>query len=89
MLQPVHWWMNNHIKDGKKGFNLDEYASRSLRYQYNKMKDVVEQDKGWRNASQFLYLDSQKCKTYYRGKSQNNRMGRVCNGYSGSKIPHR
>lgn len=45
MLQPVHWWMNNHIKDGKKGFNLDEYASRSLRYQYNKMKDVVEQIK--------------------------------------------
>ena len=43
MLQPVHWWMNNHIKDGKKGLNFDEYTSRSLRFQYHKMEDVIEQ----------------------------------------------
>lgn len=42
-IQPVHWWMNDHINEGKKGLNLDEYTSRSLRYQYNKMGDVIEQ----------------------------------------------
>jgi hypothetical protein len=44
-IQPVDWWMNGHIKDGKRGMNLDEYTSRSLRFQYNKMKDVIEQVK--------------------------------------------
>ena len=44
-FQPVHWWLNKHIKEGKKGFNIDEYTSRNLRYQYNKMEDVVEQIK--------------------------------------------
>lgn len=44
-IQPVDWWMNGHIKNGKKGMNLDEYTSRSLRFQYNKMKDVIEQVK--------------------------------------------
>lgn len=45
MLQPVHWWMNNHINDGKKGLNLDDYTSRPLRYQYHKMEDIIEQIK--------------------------------------------
>jgi hypothetical protein len=42
-LQPVHWWLDNHIREGKKGLNFDEYTSRNLRYQYHKMEDVVEQ----------------------------------------------
>ena len=41
-IQPVDWWMTGHIKDGKKGLNLDEYTNRSLRFQYNKMKEVVD-----------------------------------------------
>ena len=44
-IQPVDWWLENHIKDGKRELNLDEYASKSLRYQYNKMKEVIEQVK--------------------------------------------
>lgn len=45
-IQPVDWWMAGHIHKGKRGMNLDEYTSRSLRFQYNKMKDVIEQVKG-------------------------------------------
>src|SRR5204863_5302628 len=41
-IQPVDWWLTNHIKEGKKGLNLDEYTNRSLRFQYNKMKEVVD-----------------------------------------------
>lgn len=44
-IQPVDWWLENHIKDGKRELNLDEYASKSLRYQYNKMKEVIDQVK--------------------------------------------
>ena len=42
-IQPVDWWMNGHIKKGKKGLNLDEYTNRRLRYQYRKMEDIIEQ----------------------------------------------
>lgn len=44
-IQPVDWWMNGHIKKGKKGMNLDEYTNKRLRYQYHKMEDFVEQVK--------------------------------------------
>lgn len=44
-IQPVHWFMNKHIVEGKRKFNLDEYTNRSLRYQYNKLEDILEQMK--------------------------------------------
>ena len=44
-IQPVDWWMNNHVKDGKKHLNFDEYTNRNLRHQYHKMEEVAEQVK--------------------------------------------
>lgn len=44
-IQPVNWWMNDHVKDGKKHLNLDDYAGRSLRYQYHKLEEIEEQIK--------------------------------------------
>ncbi len=44
-IQPVHWWMNNHIIDGKKELNFDDYKDRSLRFQYHKMEEIAEQVK--------------------------------------------
>src|SRR5688572_12716605 len=41
-LQPVHWWMNNYILEGKKELNFDDYANRSLRFQYHKMEEIAE-----------------------------------------------
>ena len=41
-IQPVHWWLNNHIQDGKIGINFDEYTNKNLRFQYHKMEDVIE-----------------------------------------------
>jgi hypothetical protein len=41
-LQPVHWWLNDHIKEGKKGINYDEYINKSLRYQFHKMEETIE-----------------------------------------------
>lgn len=44
-LQPVDWWMNDHVVDGKKEINFDEYTNRPARYQYRKMEEVIEQVK--------------------------------------------
>jgi hypothetical protein len=41
-IQPVHWWLDGHINDGKKHLNYDEYIHKSLRYQYHKMEETVE-----------------------------------------------
>ncbi|HEX7844156.1 MAG TPA: heme-binding domain-containing protein [Chitinophagaceae bacterium] len=41
-LQPVDWWMDKHVRNGKKGLNFDEYTNRSLRYQYHKMEETIE-----------------------------------------------
>lgn len=42
-IQPVDWWMNNHVIDGKKELNFDEYGHRSLRYRYHKLEEIEEQ----------------------------------------------
>ncbi len=44
-IQPVHWWLNHHIEEGKEHLNFDEYTSRNLRYQYHKMEEIAEQVK--------------------------------------------
>ncbi len=41
-IQPVDWWMNKHIINGKKGLNLDEYTNKRLRYQFHKMEELIE-----------------------------------------------
>jgi hypothetical protein len=42
-LQPIAWWLNGHIKEGKKELNFDAFATYSLRRQYHKMEEVIEQ----------------------------------------------
>src|SRR5215213_3952211 len=32
-VQPVAWWLDDHIREGKKHLNFDEYASYNLRRQ--------------------------------------------------------
>jgi hypothetical protein len=44
-IQPVNWWLSDHIKEGKKELNFDEFANYGLRRQYHKMEEVIEQVK--------------------------------------------
>lgn len=41
-IQPVHWWLNKHVREGKKHINYDEYTHKPLRYQYHKMEETIE-----------------------------------------------
>jgi uncharacterized membrane protein len=44
-IQPVYFWLNDHIKEGKREINFDEFASYRLRRQYHKMEELIEQVK--------------------------------------------
>ncbi len=41
-IQPVAWWLNNHIQDGKKDLNFSEFASYRIRRQYKKLEEINE-----------------------------------------------
>lgn len=41
-IQPVHWWLDKHIRGGKKELNFDEYTNKPLRYQNGKMKQTID-----------------------------------------------
>jgi Haem-binding domain len=41
-FQPFDWWIAGHVRNGKQGLNFDEFSNRSLRFQYNKLGDVVK-----------------------------------------------
>ena len=42
-VQPVAWWLADHIEEGKREVNFDEFASYSLRRQFRKFKEIKEQ----------------------------------------------
>ncbi|MCC7402081.1 MAG: heme-binding domain-containing protein [Chitinophagaceae bacterium] len=44
-IQPVAWWLNHHIKEGKNEINFDEFSNKSLRFQYHKFEEITEQVK--------------------------------------------
>jgi hypothetical protein len=41
-IQPVALWLDDHINEGKRGLNFNEFASYPLRRQYHKLEEVVD-----------------------------------------------
>src|ERR1700754_4671360 len=41
-VQPIAWWLNNHIQDGKKDLNFSEFKTYSIRRQYRKLEEINE-----------------------------------------------
>lgn len=39
-IQPVAWWLNDHIKHGKGDLNFSEFKSYSIRRQYRKLEEI-------------------------------------------------
>lgn len=44
-IQPVAWFLDHHVQEGKSEINFDEYATYNLRRKYHKMEEIVEQIK--------------------------------------------
>ena len=46
-IQPVAWFLANHVKDGTRSFNLNEFATYPVARQYDKIEEIKKQiDKG-------------------------------------------
>jgi len=41
-IQPVGWWLADHIKEGKEHLNFDDFAGRRPRVQYHAFEEVQE-----------------------------------------------
>ena len=41
-IQPVAWWLDNHVNDGKKELNFDEYINKRPRFQYRRMEQTID-----------------------------------------------
>jgi hypothetical protein len=44
-IQPVGWWLNHHIEEGKDELNFNEFGAYAVPRQYHKLEEVVEQVK--------------------------------------------
>ena len=44
-IQPAAWWMSNHVKDGKKELNFDEFLSYPIKKQHKKFEEITEEVK--------------------------------------------
>ena len=44
-IQPVAWWLGDHIEEGKKELNFSEFANYSLARQYRKFEEVIAEVK--------------------------------------------
>lgn len=47
-IQPAAWWLDDHIKEGKKELNFSEFASYRIGRQYRKLEEIngeVKEDK--------------------------------------------
>lgn len=40
-VQPLAWWLNDHIKDGKRHLDFSEFASYRIGKQYKKLEEVA------------------------------------------------
>ena len=56
-IQPVTWWLNDHIKEGKNHLNFSEFASYPIRRQYTKLEETNEQvKKGEMPLDNYLWI---------------------------------
>jgi Haem-binding domain len=42
-VQPVAWWLANHVEDGKRHLNFSEFGSYSLKRAVNKLEQVSDE----------------------------------------------
>ncbi len=56
-FEPIDWWTDNHVRNGIRHLNLDDFTSMSPRYQYNKLGDIKEQiKKGEMPINSYLWI---------------------------------
>lgn len=41
-FQPVAWWLDDHVKDGKRHLNMSELGARRINLQNHKLEEIIE-----------------------------------------------
>ena len=41
-IQPVAWWLHDHVTEGKRHLNFNKYGMYNLRRQYHKFEEIIE-----------------------------------------------
>jgi len=41
-IQPIAWWLNHHVTDGKRHLNFSEFTKRSIAIQNHKFEEMIE-----------------------------------------------
>ncbi|CAN5328660.1 heme-binding domain-containing protein [soil metagenome] len=41
-IQPLAWWLNRHIEEGKRELNFDEFTTYRIRKQYIKLDQIIK-----------------------------------------------
>lgn len=44
-IQPLGWWLADHVKDGKRHLNFDEFATYRVAKQYHKLEECIDEVK--------------------------------------------
>ena len=44
-IQPTAWWLSNHINDGKRHLNFNEFDGYRIARQYKRLEDCIEEIK--------------------------------------------
>ncbi len=44
-VQPLAWWIQHHIDEGKHELNFSEFGNYSIRKQYRKLDEIIDQVK--------------------------------------------
>jgi hypothetical protein len=44
-IQPVAWWLKNHIDEGKRGLNFSEFTTYRIGKQYRRLDDINKEIK--------------------------------------------
>lgn len=58
-IQPVAWWLNDHIEEGKEEINFDEFATYRPARQYRKLKEIHDEvDEGEMPLSSYTLIHS-------------------------------
>jgi hypothetical protein len=42
-IQPVAWWLNKHVQNGKKALNFSEFATYPIRRKYKKLDGMIKE----------------------------------------------
>jgi len=56
-VQPVAWWLDGHIKDGKRHLNFDDFTNAPIARQNHKLEEIIEViDEGEMPLKSYTYL---------------------------------